>query len=110
MHYLFAVIADLNKPVNASPEEAIAIDAFNDKIEVSGNRVMAVGVAAPDTAKVFDNRGGLGLMQYGPVVDADLFMAGFWIIEAENDAVVDQLATEASLACNRIIEVRRLLS
>jgi hypothetical protein len=36
-------------------------------------------------------------------------MAGFWIIEAENDTVAHALATEASKACNRPIEVRPFL-
>jgi hypothetical protein len=36
-------------------------------------------------------------------------MAGFWIIEAENDTVAQALAAEASKACNRPIEVRPFL-
>lgn len=85
-----------------------AIDAFNDKIENAGQRVMAAGVAAPDRAVVFDNRGGRGLVNKGPAVDSDLFMAGFWIIEADDDEV-HVLAAEASHACNRPIEVRPFL-
>lgn len=110
MRYLFAVIADKNSFFNASPEEAKDIDAFNAKIEASGHRLMAVGIAAPHKAKLFDNRDGLEFVHNGPAIDAELSMAGFWIIEAENEAEVDQLAMEASRACNRMIEVRPFLN
>lgn len=109
MRYLFAVIADRTGHVAAKPGEMEAINAFNEKIEAAGQRVMAAGVAAPDHAVVFDNRDGRGLKSPGPAVDADLFMAGFWIIEAEDDTVAHALASEASLACNRQIEVRPFL-
>lgn len=109
MRYLFAVIADRRQPSDASREEAEAISAFNDKIESAGNRIMAAGVATPKEAILYDNRNGLELVFEGPAVDADLFMAGFWIIEAEKDSEAAQLAMEASHACNRMIEVRRFL-
>ncbi|MFM7685997.1 MAG: YciI family protein [Actinomycetota bacterium] len=109
MRYLFAVIASQSAVVSASSTEMAAIDAFNDKIEAAGQRVMAAGVASPDAAIVFDNRDGRALVAHGPVIDADDFMAGFWVIEAENDDVAHALAAEASLACNRRIEVRPFL-
>jgi hypothetical protein len=86
-----------------------AIDSFNEKIEVAGQRIMAAGIAAPNESVVFDFRGTNDSITRGPIVDSDLFMAGFWIIEAENDTVAHALATEASKACNRPIEVRPFL-
>ena len=109
MRFLFAVIANKSKPVEANEHEAAAIDAFNDKIEARGQRLMAVGVAGPDQAQVYDNRDGRTSVTKGPVVDADDFMAGFWVIEAANDSEAHELALEASAACNRRIEVRPLL-
>lgn len=109
VRYLFAVIADRRGEVVADHDEMTAIDAFNDEIENAGQRVMAAGVAAPDRAVVFDNRGGRGVVNNGPAVDSDLFMAGFWIIEAEDDGTAHLLAAEASRACNRLIEVRPFL-
>ncbi|MBU6317719.1 MAG: hypothetical protein KGR47_14495 [Acidobacteria bacterium] len=109
MRYLFAVLADRTATVAASQTEAAAIDAFNDRIEAAGQRVMAAGVAAPDRAVVFDNRDGGGHIFTGPAVDSDVFMAGFWVIEAENDSIARSLALEASAACNRRIEVRPFL-
>lgn len=109
MRYLFAVIADRSGQVAARDGEVEAIDAFNDKIEAAGQRVMAAGVAAPDQARVFDNRDGRESVTTGPVNDSDQFMAGFWVIEADSDDVAHSLALEASRACNRLIEVRPFL-
>jgi hypothetical protein len=86
-----------------------AIDSFNEKIEVAGQRIMAAGIAAPNESVVFDFRGTNDSITRGPIVDSDLFMAGFWIIEAENDTVAHALAAEASKACSRPIEVRPFL-
>lgn len=87
----------------------VAIDAFNDKIEAAGQRIMAAGVAEPSTALLIDNRDGLGSVINGAAVEADEFMSGFWVIEASDDAMARELALEASLACNRRIEVRAFL-
>ena len=110
MRFLFAVFADKTFPTVATPTEAAMIDAFNDKIESAGQRIMAAGIAAPSEAKLYDNRNGSGRVSIGPAIDADLYMAGFWIIEADDESVSEQLAMEASLACNRMIEVRPFLS
>jgi hypothetical protein len=109
MRYLFSVIADRNHEVSARRDEALAINTFNEKLEAAGQREIAAGVASPDHAKLFDNRDGRGQINNHPAVDSDLFMAGFWIIKAEDDATAYQLAAEASQACNRLIEVRPLL-
>ena len=109
MRYLFAVIANRTGEVLADHDEMTAIDSFNEKIEAAGQRIMAAGIATPDQAVVFDFRGSRDSITHGSVVDSDLFMAGFWIIEAENDTVAHALAAEASKACNRPIEVRPFL-
>ena len=109
MRYIFAVIANRIGEIQADHDEMTAIDAFNEKIEAAGQRIMAAGVAAPDQAIVFDFRGNRESIVREPIVDSDLFMAGFWIIEAENDTVAHTLAAEASHACNRPIEVRPFL-
>ncbi len=109
MRYLFSVVASTSGTVMASAHEAADIDAFNDRIERAGQRVIAVGIAAPDTAVMFDNRADAGTVQAGPYVDSDDFVAGFWIVDVENEALAHRLAADASKACNRRIEVRPLL-
>ena len=43
MRYLFAVIANRTGEVLADHDEMAAIDSFNEKIEVAGQRIMAAG-------------------------------------------------------------------
>ena len=109
VRYLFAVIADRRGVVAADPGEMAAIDAFNDRLVAAGQRVIAVGIQDPSGAVVFDNRGGAGTVSHGPVVDADDFMAGLWILDVESETEAHALAAEASRACNRRIEVRAIL-
>ena len=109
MRFLLAVMADLHAVVAADAAEMAAIDAFNDRLEAAGQRVIALGVAGPDTAVVFDHRGTSATASAGPLVDVDDFMNGFWVIEVDDEATAHALAAEASHACNRRIEVRPIL-
>ena len=81
MRYLLAVIASQSRPAAASPGEMAEIDAFNDKIHAAGQRIIALGIAEPSSAVVFDNRNGAGVVSQGSVSNDDEFMAGFWVIE-----------------------------
>ena len=107
MRYLFAVIDTQSN--SGTPGEMVAIDAFNEKIEAAGQRIMAAGVAAPTSALLIDNRNGLGSVVTGPAVASDEDMSGFWVIEASDDATAREIALEASQACNRKIELRAFL-
>jgi phosphoserine phosphatase len=69
MRYIFAVIANRIGEIQADHDEMTAIDAFNEKIEAAGQRIMAVGVAAPDQAIVFDFRGNRESIVREPIVD-----------------------------------------
>ena len=107
MRYLFAVIDTQSN--SSTPGEIVTIDAFNERIEAAGQRIMAAGVAAPTSALLIDNRNGLGSVINGPAVASDEYMSGFWVIEAADDATARELALEASQACNRKIELRAFL-
>lgn len=107
MRFLMGVIDSVSDP--GRPEEPGAVDAFNAKIEAAGQRIIAAGVAAPDRSMVFDNRLGAGRVSTGPVVSTDDYMAGFWVIDVADRSEAEKLAAEASLACNRRIELRPFL-
>lgn len=107
MRYLFAVID--NTTGSGTPDEAIAIDAFNEQIELAGQRLLAAGLVSPSEARLIDNRRGAGMINSGPAVESTEYMSGFWIIEAHDDETAEKLALQASLACNRKVEVRRFL-
>ena len=107
MRYLFAVIDSQTN--SGSSDEMVSIDAFNDKIEVAGQRIVAAGLVAPNEAVVFDHRDTHSSATNGPVNQTTEYMSGFWVIEAPDDDVAHSLAAEASRSCNRKIEVRRFL-
>ena len=107
MRYIFSVIHDRSN--SGTPEEMQRIHAFNEKLIAGGHRILAEGVSDPSEALVIDNRNGHATITTGPLIDTKEFMSGLWIIEAADDIEAKNLAIEASLACNRKIEVRRFL-
>ena len=114
MQYLISVIDDgqadsAGSEISGSPEEAAAIDVFNEKLQKQGYWVFAGGLGYPNNATTVDNRGKSTAITDGPYVESKEFMAGFWIIEAPDLDVALALATEGSKACNRKIEVRPFL-
>ena len=115
MQYLISVIDDgqalaAGDAYAATPEEEVAIDEFNARLQAEGRWVFAGGLGMPDAATTIDNRGEKGLITDGPFVETKEFVAGVWVIEASDLDVALKLATEGSKACNRIVEVRPFLS
>ncbi len=104
MQYLVSVLHD--QPGLATPDEQAAIDVFNDGLQAGGYWVFAGGLAQPSTATVIDNRGEEAMVTDGPFLESKEYLAGFWIIEAADLDEALKLATDASKACNRKIEVR----
>ncbi|TDC45699.1 hypothetical protein E1212_28495 [Jiangella ureilytica] len=107
MKYLVSVIDDTSN--SATPDEMVAIRAFNEGLQADGHWVFAGGLADPSTATVVDNRGSEPMITDGPFLETKEYFAGFWIMEAPDLDVMLRLATEASKACNRKLEVRPLL-
>ncbi len=107
MQYLVSVIDDTAGL--ATPDEMAAVDAFNDRLEAEGHWVVAGGLATPGSATVIDNRGEEALFTDGPFLESKEYLAGFWVIQAEDLDVALKLAAEGSKACNRKVEVRPFL-
>ena len=107
MQYLVSVLYD--DTVLASPDEMADIDVFNDRLQAEGHWVFAGGLNSPSTATVVDNRGGEAVFTDGPFLESKEYMAGFWIIEADNLDVALKLGAEGSKVCDRKIEVRPFL-
>ncbi len=93
----------------ASAGEISAIDAFNDRLRAGGHWVMAAGLGAPDTASVIDAREAEPRVTTGPFQATEVYVSGFWVIDAPGHQAALELATEASKACNRTVEVRPFL-
>jgi hypothetical protein len=107
MQYLVSVINDTAS--RATPDEEVAIDAFNDRLRAEGHWVFAGGLAAPSSATVVDNRGEEAMFTDGPFLESKEYLVGFWIMEVPDLDVALKLAAEGSKACNRKIEVRPFL-
>ena len=105
--FLISVIDDLSG--SGTPDEMVAIDAFNEKLRENGQWIFAGGLAAPVNANVIDNRAGAGIETGKPLFTATENFSGFWLIEAESLEVARELAFQGSLACNRKVELRPLL-
>jgi hypothetical protein len=107
MHYLLSVIDDTTN--SATPAEMTAIDAFNAQLVADGRLVFAGGLTAPRDAHVVDGRGTRPLVIDGPFIETKEYIGGFWIIDAPDPATALTLATDASKACNRRLELRPFL-
>ncbi|MFI5695121.1 YciI family protein [Kribbella sp. NPDC051586] len=107
MQFLVSVLDD--KTNSATADEMTAISAFNERIIADGNWVFAGGLAAPGAATVVDNRGAEAIFTDGPYLESKEYIAGLWIMQAEDLETARKLVTEASKACNRRLEVRPFL-
>jgi hypothetical protein len=107
MQYLVSVIHD--SAGLATPDEMVAIDAFNDRLLAEGHWVFAGGLAAPSSATVIDNRGEEAVFTDGPFLESKEYIVGFWVMEAADLDVALKLAAEGSKHCNRKVEVRPFL-
>jgi hypothetical protein len=114
MQYLVSVIDDgqalaAGDNYSATPAEEAAIDVFNERLQAEGHWVFAGGLGMPSASTVVDNRSEQAVITDGPFIESKEFLAGFWIMEAADLDVALRLATDASKACNRRIEVRPVL-
>jgi len=107
VRFLIAVLD--SGTATAVPGEMQAIDAFNDKLRANGHWILAAGLAAPSDATVIDNRGETPRVTAGAFNNTEVYMSGFWIIDAPDVATAHALAKEGSKCCNRAVEVRQFL-
>ena len=112
MQFLVNVIDDgqaraAGRTASATQAEMDAVDALNERL---GDAVVfAAGVSAPADGTVVDARGGTSDTTAGLVGDHDTYVAGFWVMDLPDAETALRVATDASAACNRRIELRPLL-
>ena len=106
MRFAIFVIDDATNTGNAA--ELAAINAFNAQLQESGQFVLAIGIAGSSDATVFDNRESKG-EQKSDSLQGQPFYSGLWLINAESHEDASKIASQASLACNRRVELRPLL-
>ncbi|MHA4814294.1 YciI family protein [Streptomyces aculeolatus] len=89
-------------------EVIAAVGAFNTAVQEAGAFVTAGGLQPPSSATTVDYSGDSPVITPGPFVEADEYLGGFWIIEAENDDVAIEWAKQGSRALRSRVEVRAL--
>ena len=109
MRVLLSVIDETTG--SASAGEMVAIDAFNERLRAEGRLVLACGLEPLGEARVVDARDSQEpVVHDGPLHETKEHVTGFWVLdlgEIADDALLG-LVGEASAACGRKIEVRRL--
>jgi hypothetical protein len=91
---------------------------FNKQLAEAGELVDAQGLAGPEQAKLVRARKGGGpAITDGPFPETKEFLAGFWIIDVENEQRAIELAARASAAPGKDgvpmsipIELRQVMS
>lgn len=118
MQYFLTVPHDTaNEPTMASMQEfdpaefeamMQAVGAFNAALEEAGALRFAGGLQPPSTAKTVDVSGGATTVVDGPFVEAESYVGGFWVIEADDEDAAVRWAELAAKALGGRIEVRAL--
>jgi hypothetical protein len=106
MKYMICVIDTASGTGNS--QEMAAIDEFNESLIASGKLLMAEGIQSPDKSIVIDNRANAGVVTQGPLHQTIEYVSGFWVITASSDSEAEEIAVNASKACNRKVELRPL--
>lgn len=107
MHFMISVIDDATG--SATPEEMTEIDSFNAALRQEGQLVFAGGLAAPAEARVIDARGSASDVTAGPLHEGREHVSGFWLVDLPDAEMAQHVATAASRACHRRVELRPLL-
>ncbi|GAB3618199.1 YciI family protein [Okibacterium endophyticum] len=96
--------------VDPAEFEAIiaAVDEFNTALKDAGAFLFAGGLQPPSTAKTVDATADEAKVIDAPFVEADSYVGGFWVIEADDEDAAVRWANRASAALQSRIEVRAL--
>jgi hypothetical protein len=85
------------------------VEAFNTALQDAGAFVFAGGLYPPSSATTVDATGDSPELSPGPFVEAEEYLGGFWIIEADDDTALEW-TKRASKALRSRIELRALQS
>jgi hypothetical protein len=86
----FMLIINMNPAIwqGLSEEDQNAVGgghgAFQEKLKAAGEMISTYALADPSTSAVVHVRNGASIVTDGPYVESKEFLAGFYLIEAEN--------------------------
>ncbi|MFC0582062.1 YciI family protein [Micrococcoides hystricis] len=83
------------------------VSQFNQQLMDEGRFVFACGLTDPNTS-ITVHADGKPRSAQAPLPEADVFISGFWVVEADDLSAAEQVGLEASEACGQRVEVRQL--
>jgi hypothetical protein len=81
---------------------------FNDDLQRDGVLVSAQGLVDATMAKTVDFQNGVPVPTDGPFAESKESLAGYWILDVENEARAIELASRVVTFTERPVEVRRI--
>jgi hypothetical protein len=113
MKYMIMTFGGQSGLAERSPEWIQRMIAFMKRIDVeladSGELVIQQGLADPSQAKTVTVQEGAVGATAGPFAAASQSLAGFWIVDVENEARAIEIAARIGQAADAAIEVRQCM-
>ena len=107
--FLMSVYDDGSPPPNDAEMQEMfeTVGRFNDGLKENGSWVFGGGLLpVSESTTVVDGTKGDAIMTDGPFSEAKEYIAGFWVIEADDLNAALKIAAGASEACGGPVEVR----
>lgn len=113
MKYLVAMFGDQSGVQEKSTEWVERMIAFMTQIDRdlqdAGELVFQAGLADAPTAKTIGLQGGIPVPTDGPFAESKESLAGFWVVDVENEARVLEIAGQIVAVIEEPVEVRQLM-
>ena len=114
MKYMIMMIGDQNTMWSTrTPEWIKSMQEFmmkkNAELEASGELVDGQGLADPSQAKVIRLQDGMPVATDGPYAEAKESLAGYWLVDVENEARALEIASETVAFTGEPLEVRQVM-
>ena len=113
MKFMIMMIGDQNTMLQVkSPEwirDMIAfMGAMNDELRETGELVDGQGLVDPSQAKVVRIQDGMPVATDGPFAEAKESLAGYWIVDVEDEARALEIASKTVAFTKEPLEVRQV--
>jgi hypothetical protein len=113
MKYMIMTFGDQSGLEGKSPEWIREMIGFMQRIDVeladSGELVIQQGLADAPEAKTVRVQKGAAVATDGPFAGSSESLAGFWIVDVENEERAIEIAARISEAADAAIEVRQCM-
>jgi hypothetical protein len=114
MKYMVMMFGDQASMVEMKTHEWIVemigfMEKVNDDLRASGELVAAEGLADASQAKTISFKGGLPVATDGPFAESKESLAGYWILDVEDEARALEFAKHIVAFTEGPVEVRQVM-